>query len=195
MKDLKEIYAYLNKNCSRPQLNNYMNFVKSIITAKFGVHVDLLHSKSQQTDVCYARHIAIYFMFNSLGIKKSELVKQFNRKHSTIIQTLQSVEDRLKWDKDMNNDVASLNVLVDKKTRENFNSFISGYDGIYLNEFKSIKVDDEKTIILKGYSANDAIKIADMISGSSSVYQYSHTGILISEKYDSVLREGKKEAK
>ena len=112
---VKKLKAYSNLNGSKIVLSDVQNVIKNIITSNqpipqltekiilevsrtFNVSVDDLYSKKRDIHISNPRQIAMYIMRNVTGMTFQEIGKKFDRNYSTVIHSIQTVEERIEED-------------------------------------------------------------------------------------------------
>ena len=112
---VKKLKAYSNLNGSKIMLSDVQNVIKNIITSNqpipqltekiilevsrtFNVSVDDLYSKKRDIHISNPRQIAMYIMRNVTGMTFQEIGKKFDRNYSTVIHSIQTVEERIEED-------------------------------------------------------------------------------------------------
>ena len=74
-------------------------------------HNDLVGGKRSR-NIIYARHIAMYLCRNMLDIPYNDIGKKFNRDHSTVMYSVTQVEDRLKTNRETQEEIEILTKLI-----------------------------------------------------------------------------------
>ena len=70
-------------------------------------------SPKRNREFVYARDIAIYLCRNLIKeITQEKIGEFFNRDHSTIINSCKKIEDRLKNDKELNDQIKRINEML-----------------------------------------------------------------------------------
>ncbi len=101
-----------NKNTSEEMSSNQVEKVKSIISSYFNIPVKELSGSSRKQEIVYARSVTIYLLrtIYNIGLKK---IGEYlgNRDHSTIAHAIDKIEDGIKTDEFISQDVRN---LIDK---------------------------------------------------------------------------------
>ena len=74
-------------------------------------HADLIGPKRSR-NIMYARQVAIYLCRNMLDIPYNDIGKKFNRDHSTVMYSVQQVENKLKESRDLQEEIENLTKLI-----------------------------------------------------------------------------------
>ncbi len=77
-------------------------------------HADLV-GKKRTRNIAYARHVAIYLCRQMIDIPYNDIGKRFNRDHSTIMSSVEKIEEKLKNDRELQEELE----IVIKNIREN----------------------------------------------------------------------------
>ncbi|MDD6799803.1 MAG: chromosomal replication initiator protein DnaA [Firmicutes bacterium] len=70
--------------------------ILNLVTKKYGVTVEALKGKGRSSELTAPRHIAIYIIRTMTDMSLPAIGKVFNRDHSTIINSLETVENKIK---------------------------------------------------------------------------------------------------
>jgi len=70
--------------------------ILNLVTAKYGVSIEELKSKRRSSNLTAPRHIAIYLIRTMTDMSLPAIGKIFQRDHSTIINSLETVENKIK---------------------------------------------------------------------------------------------------
>lgn len=77
-------------------------------------HADLVGSKRSR-NIMYARQVAIYLCRQMLDIPYNDIGKKFNRDHSTVMYSVEKIEDRLRESRELQEELE----IIIKSIREN----------------------------------------------------------------------------
>ncbi|WP_294441137.1 chromosomal replication initiator protein DnaA [uncultured Slackia sp.] len=77
-------------------------------------HADLVGSKRSR-NIMYARQVAIYLCRQMLDIPYNDIGKKFNRDHSTVMYSVEKIEDRLRESRELQEELE----IIIKNIREN----------------------------------------------------------------------------
>lgn len=77
-------------------------------------HADLIGSKRSR-NIMYARQVAIYLCRQMLDIPYNDIGKKFNRDHSTVMYSVEKIEDRLRESRELQEELE----IIIKNIREN----------------------------------------------------------------------------
>ena len=74
-------------------------------------HADLVGSKRSR-NIVYARQVAIYLCRQMLDLTYSNIGKTFNRDHTTILYSVITVEEKLKENRELREEIEALKQLI-----------------------------------------------------------------------------------
>ena len=74
-------------------------------------HADLV-GKKRNRNIMYARQVGIYLCRTLLDLPYNDIGKQFNRDHSTVMYSINCVEDRMKENREYEEEVNTLRQIV-----------------------------------------------------------------------------------
>ncbi len=77
-------------------------------------HADLV-GKKRSRNIAYARHVAIYLCRQMIDIPYNDIGKRFNRDHSTIMTSVEKIEEKTKSDRELQEELE----IIIKNIREN----------------------------------------------------------------------------
>ncbi len=66
------------------------------VSRTYNVSVDEIYSRKKSANIAHARQIAIYIINKVMNISSTEIGKKFNRDHTTVLYTVEVIEDALK---------------------------------------------------------------------------------------------------
>ena len=113
---IKKLKAYSNLNSDKPiTINDVQSVIKNIInynqpvpqltekiilevSKNYNVSVSDLYSKKRDINISNPRQIAMYIIRNVTGMTFQEIGKKFDRNYSTVIHSIQTVEERIEED-------------------------------------------------------------------------------------------------
>ena len=113
---VKKLKAYSNLNSDQPiTINDVQSVIKNIInynqpvpqltekiilevSKNYNVSVSDLYSKKRDINISNPRQIAMYIIRNVTGMTFQEIGKKFDRNYSTVIHSIQTVEERIEED-------------------------------------------------------------------------------------------------
>jgi hypothetical protein len=75
-----------------------LNVINSVITKKFKIRITDLKGKSRKRHICLPRQIAIHFVKKKTKLLLYQIGKEYNRDHSTVINSLTTVQNLIDTD-------------------------------------------------------------------------------------------------
>lgn len=88
----------------------------SSVYQKYGVKKEVLISTKRNKDVAYARHIAIFIIREVTEMSFQNIAKIFNRDHTTIINSVETIERKIITDSMLNFEIKEIIKEVSPKT-------------------------------------------------------------------------------
>jgi hypothetical protein len=143
-----------------------INFIKDVVCAYYNLDVDIYKSKSRKSNIINAKHIAIYICKTQLSLTLVDLGEAFGFDHSTILYINKKIAGYIEFDSSLKRQIQEIENILKFKVADTL-KLEKDYYYISLNDFVSIKQDDGKAIILKGFTEKEiqAINFIDTRSG------------------------------
>lgn len=154
-----EKQALINVKTSALIVNAVINHYKLIDDEIFKV--------TRKREIVFSRQVAMYFLKKYTVLSLAEIGKIFNGKdHATVLYSAKTVENLMQSDKNIKQDIKllkdeidiQLNALYQIKTPAN-----NKYYFVDLNNFVSIKIDNERSFIISGYSDDQVDEIVSKL--------------------------------
>ena len=82
------------------------------IGAFYKVTIGDLVSKKRSRNVIHARHVAIYLCRDLLDLPYNEIGKKFNRDHSTVMYSVNNIEEKLKENREMREEMEAIKKIL-----------------------------------------------------------------------------------
>jgi len=76
-------------------------------------HADLV-GKKRTRNIIYARQIAIYLCRQMLDLPFNDIGKKFNRDHSTVMYSVTNVEEKMKENRELREELEALRGLINE---------------------------------------------------------------------------------
>ena len=153
-----------------------INFIKEIVAAFYKIDSNLFNVKSRKSSVTKIKHVAIYIAKKNVKIGCVSLGKKFDVTHGTVLYIIKKFEGYITWDKEFKKEIDDIQNILNFKTVNEI-ALSEQYYYIPLNNFVSIKQDNGKAIILKGFSDNE-IEAINFI-GNKNGYNFFENPIII----------------
>lgn len=146
--------------------NKTIVFIKEVVAAYYNVNKDIYENKSRKQINVKVKHVAIYIVRKETKLSTIFIGKAFNVDHATVIYIQKKFDGYLEWDNDFKNEIKEIDNILKFKIADELN-LAKDYYYIPLNEFVSIKHENGKAIILKGFTEKEieSIKFVDSRSG------------------------------
>jgi chromosomal replication initiator protein len=98
-----------NKVNITPDKIDSINAVKKAVAAYYGIHPDDLSSTTRKREVVIPRQVAIYIVRDKYDIPLKKIGEHFgNRDHATILHSISKMEEFMKDDPDVKQDVENI---------------------------------------------------------------------------------------
>jgi hypothetical protein len=178
--------------------NKTVDYIKSLISAYYEVDISIFNSKKRNIESVKPRHMAIYMVKKNTNLPLVQIGNIFNCDHSTVVHVEKKFTNYIEFDKDFKNEINEIQSIIDNKKIElNTNIDLNkDYYYIPLNDFKSIKIKENKAIILVNFNEKDLryLKIID-IRGEEVLYNHGKKVIEHNNKKMCVLEKIKQDEK
>jgi len=164
---------------------NIMNFIIQITCDYYDTNTLDLFSKTRRREVVKTRQVSMYLIRNNTKINLMDIARHFKKDHSTVIYSKSTIGNYIEWDKDLSSEIEYLQNKVDyhKKTIRRDIILEPTFYHINLDEIISIKLKNDKAIILKGFTSEElqTFDFNEAIKNESKRY-HTDTGLSIIEK-------------
>ena len=166
-----------------------MEFIITIVQSYFNVAEDYYLRRSRKYEIVLPRQIAMYLIRKYTNkISLNDIGKKFGGKnHATILNGVKRIKNYMDVDKELKNQVADIEKIVkfkNKAVTENMD-LNKDYYFIDLNNFISMKVLGDKSIILTGFTDDEVSDFSQKIKALIETKQHDNMGMYILEKRDS----------
>lgn len=155
--------------------NKTIDYIKSLISAYYEVDSSIFNSKKRNIQSIIPKHMAIYMARKNTNLALVQIGNIFNCDHSTVVYIEKKFSGHIEFDKDFKNEVNEIQSIIDNKKIELSTNIDLNKDYYYipLNDFKSIKVRNNKAIIFVNFNEKDMryLKIID-IRGEEVLYNH-----------------------
>jgi hypothetical protein len=147
-------------------MDKSINFVKDVVCAYYNLDVDIYKSNSRKSNIIKAKHIAIYICKSQLSLTLVDLGHAFGFDHSTIVYINKKIAGYIQFDPALKKQIQEIENILKFKVADTL-KLERDYYYVPLNDFVSIKQEDGKAIILKGFTQKEieAINFIDTRSG------------------------------
>lgn len=144
-----------------------IRFIKDVVSAYYDMDISMFDIKTSRQENVKIRHVTIYLCKKKLDMGFTHIGKAFNIDHSTVMYITRKIEGYLEWDKELRTEIDEIENILTFKAIDEL-KIEEDYYYIPLNEFYSIKQEDGKAIILKGFTEKEieALQFKDKRSGN-----------------------------
>jgi len=163
------------------------NLITEIVCDYCNAPKDVFTRKTRKSNYVKVKHYACYLIKKNTNLSSQKICDKFNFKnHSSIILLIKKINDLMKFDREMREEIEALqNILKFKglliQEKVNLNEFYY----IDMNNFVSVKEKDDKAVIFVGYSDKEII---DLI-GLKKLVKHNDTKKFILENYEKAKGE------
>lgn len=180
MKNVIEITSDVDKT---------INFIKDVVSAYYNLDKENFNKNSRKLDVVKLKHIAIYIAKKNIKISTISLGNKFGFNHSTVIYVIKKFNGYLEWDADFRKEIIDIENILKFEFANKLNNN-KEYYYIPLNDFVSIKQENNKAIILKGFTEEEikSLQFIDNRNGNkffkseNIIKQHKNKNLYILEK-------------
>lgn len=131
-----------------------IQLIKEELSCYYLVDKNIFESKSRKSNEIKIKHICIHLSMDYLKSTTTSMGKYFNLKHSMIIYINKKIKGYLEWDETFRKELKEIKSLLDFKIFNEENISKEKYY-IPLNDFYSLKLEENKAIILKGFTEDE----------------------------------------
>lgn len=149
MKKQKSPFEFLAKDYERT-----INLIKDSISLYYKKDRSVFKSKSRNSKIVKFRHLAIYFAHRALKVSSKQVGSSFDCSHSMVIYACKQFDGYLEWDDNLRQEVEDVGNIIKQSLADTLNTGDSYYY-INLNEFHSCQLDENKALILKGFTEEE----------------------------------------
>ena len=89
--------------------------IQKVVEEFYGISHNALVGKKKDRNIAYARQIAMFLSYKMLDITVSSIGNSFNRDHSTVLHSIKVVEDKLKINRELVEEIE----ILEKRILEN----------------------------------------------------------------------------
>lgn len=140
-----------------------VEFIKILVSNKYGFTTHDCTSKIRKRDNVMFRHICMYMIYKNTNLSLASVGKHFTVDHSTVVHSNKVINNHLFWDKKLKEDLAELQQTITAKCQTmNFDLHEEFYY-VELNEIDSIKLTNNKSLVLSGFTPQQLGYIANKL--------------------------------
>ncbi|MBQ7298720.1 MAG: chromosomal replication initiator protein DnaA [Clostridia bacterium] len=82
--------------------------ILNAVARKYGVTIEDIRGKRRTREIAQARHVSIYIMRNVTDLSLPSLGRVFNRDHTTILSSVETIQAKIREDASLENDIDDL---------------------------------------------------------------------------------------
>jgi len=164
--------------------NNIFEYLLQVVQFYLELDADYYYNKSRLPQIVKARHLVMYFTKKHTKMSFNEIGFKFSKDHSTIIHGVNRIKNGIKFEKGIKDDVENIDKLIKTKVSDGLGevNIDEEYYHIDLNNIYSIKMNTEKSIILKGFNDFEFNEFIQKLKDIKEFKEHINTGIYILEK-------------
>ena len=143
-----------------------IEIIKELVCCYYQTDKSILKNKSRKSKSIKIKHICVYLSKKHLGITTVKTGEIYNLDHSMVVYIIKKINGFLDWDAEFKKEIKDIEEALESKIYSEENIDSTKYY-ISLNDFYSIKLQENKAIILKGFSKNEinSIKLVNKDNG------------------------------
>ena len=158
------------------------NYIIELVVNFYGADKENIINKGRKFEVVKVRQIAQYLLRNNTKSPLASIGKYFNGKdHSTVINSIKSVNNMIDTDKNVKKEIIHLQSLIDKKFDVFKRNKFYHYYFIDFNNFTSLKINDKKGIMITGFTDSEIAKLQEFIGNIKESRKHENTAFYILE--------------
>lgn len=146
--------------------NSLTTLILSVVAAYLKVSENVFTGKSRVRANVIAKQYAIYYLRKLMNLTVTEIGDIFRMDHSSISYHLKTMAGLLEYNAKTKMDIAELDNILDFKILSTLpsNEFNDYFYYIDLSECRSIKIDNDKSLVFVGYSDVEVRKMAFVLN-------------------------------
>ena len=86
--------------------------IQTAVSSFYKISVSDIVSKSRVKQTAFARHVAIYLSREIINLPQSTIGHEFNRDHSTVNYSLSCIEDKIKEDRQIREELEAIRMII-----------------------------------------------------------------------------------
>jgi hypothetical protein len=162
-----------------------VDYIIKLVSKYYNIESELLKTKTRKREICFPRQAAMYLIKENTNLSLTHIGGLFNGKdHATVLHAKRTVANLMQSDKTIGLDLKKLQKVIKFKSsalKRNINMDKEFYY-IDFNHHVSIKVKDDKGMILTGFSEQEINQITDLIDNIVEKRMHLDTGLYIIEQ-------------
>lgn len=164
--------------------NKLMDFILKLVQNYYDVDEDYYKRKTRRYEILFPRQVAIYLIRKNTKLSLNSIGEKFEKNHATIINAIKRISGFMQVDKKVKTQVNDIQQTISLKSE----SALNGYNlhelfyYIDLNNFESLRMGENKSILLTGFSEQELEQLKNVFVGVEEFRKHNNTGMYILEK-------------
>lgn len=164
--------------------NKLMDFILKLVQNYYDVDEDYYKRKTRRYEILFPRQVAIYLIRKNTKLSLNSIGEKFEKNHATIINAIKRISGFMQVDKKVKTQVNDIQQTISLKSE----SALNGYNlnelfyYIDLNNFESLRMGENKSILLTGFSEQELEQLKNVFVGIEEFRKHNNTGMYILEK-------------
>ena len=168
-----------------------VEFIKILVSNKYGFTIHDCKAKTRRRPDVMFRHVCMYMIYKNTGLSLALVGRHFNRDHSTVVHSNQVINNHLFWDKKLQAEIEEIQQTITAKCQTMNFDLNDEFYYVELNDINSIKLTQNKSIILAGFTTKQIGYIANKLFTDKEflsmgefkeTQEHKNTGMYILEK-------------
>lgn len=162
-----------------------VDYIIKLVSKYYNVDNEVLKTNTRKREICFPRQVAMYLIKDHTNLSLAHIGGVFNGKdHATVLHARRTVLNLTESDKQVKEDLQKLTKVIKFKSsalKRNINMDKEFYY-IDFNDHISIKVKDNKGMILTGFTDDEIEQITNLIDNIVEKRMHLDTGLYIIEQ-------------
>tara|TARA_R110000824_G_scaffold379592_1_gene571635 strand:- start:376 stop:942 length:567 start_codon:yes stop_codon:yes gene_type:complete len=163
-----------------------MDFIIDIVKGYFDCLDDYHILKSRKRSIVYPKQVAMFLIKKYTdNVTLDVIAKKFgNKNHASVIHAVNKIDGYIQFDKKEKKKIAEIEKVVNFKAnaiKSNVN-ILKSYYYIDLDNFHSIKIKNNKSLLVVGFEKDELEKFITGINNVEEIKEHNKTGKYILEK-------------
>jgi hypothetical protein len=164
--------------------NKLMDFILKLVQNYYDVDEDYYKRKTRRYEILFPRQVAIYLIRKNTKLSLNSIGEKFEKNHATIINAIKRISGFMQVDKKVKTQINDIQQTISLKSE----SALNGYNlhelfyYIDLNNFESLRMGENKSILLTGFSEQELEQLKNVFVGIEEFRKHNNTGMYILEK-------------
>jgi hypothetical protein len=147
--------------------NKLMDFILKLVQNYYDVDEDYYKRKTRRYEILFPRQVAIYLIRKNTKLSLNSIGEKFEKNHATIINAIKRISGFMQVDKKVKTQINDIQQTISLKSE----SALNGYNlnelfyYIDLNNFESLRMGENKSILLTGFSEQELEQLKNVFVG------------------------------